>query len=398
MSENSKLRRLETLFIIAASISLLMSSLVLLTALAFRSMRRKLFMQIITFIAICDIFTSGASLVGFPADGTPACSTQAFLISFFVKGMWLWTTVLCYQLYAMFQNGKVSLSYPAMHGIVWGISLVTTLLPLSTGTFGRQGPNERVEWCFLTAKDRTWYIVWQTVDWLAVIQLCLLVLAVLLVQWIIVMRDSTRRAKMSPRLISVMNSLYLYPMAMVLSWSPTMIANICIFYIATPIVESSYVLSLAGCLAVSNGTFQSLIFFYKSHEAQMRWKFVFIGILQRLGFCQGIARTVSSAQSSAHQTKKKSTQLHINSSSSSGQSSHQEELSEDDLQALIHNIPIDFEDDEYYIDGENPSGSGGGGGASGSSTNSRVIDQAIMNDNDQPLASKLSNSPFHAEL
>lgn len=46
------------------------------TAFVFPAMRQRLFFQIILLIAICDMGGAAGAMIGFPEDGTIACSVQ----------------------------------------------------------------------------------------------------------------------------------------------------------------------------------------------------------------------------------------------------------------------------------------------------------------------------------
>lgn len=75
---------IEAGFIVAACISAVAGSVVVLTGIIFPSMRERLFMQLVMFMAICDVVASVAAAFGFP-EGSLLCPAQSFLVAFFYK-------------------------------------------------------------------------------------------------------------------------------------------------------------------------------------------------------------------------------------------------------------------------------------------------------------------------
>lgn len=98
--------QIELAFCISSFISTVFSSTVLLTAIVFPVMRKRLFMQLIMFISISDVIAGSAAAIGFPLNHSAACYAQSFLVNMFYKSSWFWTVALTHQLYYIFMFGK----------------------------------------------------------------------------------------------------------------------------------------------------------------------------------------------------------------------------------------------------------------------------------------------------
>jgi len=125
---------LNKLYIAAGSLSVLGSALVLLTPVLWPSMwRGKVCMQMICMISLCDFLTSLFVAPGFPTSNA-VCSIQSAVSIFFCRAAWFWSMLCMYTLFQVVVHGKVPLTMKTMHLIVWPMSVVLELLPLTTGT------------------------------------------------------------------------------------------------------------------------------------------------------------------------------------------------------------------------------------------------------------------------
>ena len=139
---------MENLEIISMSLlSALCSAIVAITGTIFTDMRRRPFMQIITFMAFSDMMGSIASAFGFPSGSSLLCPIQSFGFVFFYKASWMWMVMMAYQLWNVANRGKLGLSKLQMHVLCWVVPLVSTLLPLSQVQFGSPLVNSS-SWCF----------------------------------------------------------------------------------------------------------------------------------------------------------------------------------------------------------------------------------------------------------
>jgi hypothetical protein len=99
--------------------------------------KNKPFSTMIFFISCCDLLGSLANCIGFPQPGTASCSVQAFFCLYFIPASWLWTAMLVYQLRNLIIFKQISLTMTHVHIICWTIPLITSLLPLTTNSYGQ---------------------------------------------------------------------------------------------------------------------------------------------------------------------------------------------------------------------------------------------------------------------
>eukprot|EP00470_Lotharella_oceanica_P013337 CAMPEP_0170182584 /NCGR_PEP_ID=MMETSP0040_2-20121228/28293_1 /TAXON_ID=641309 /ORGANISM="Lotharella oceanica, Strain CCMP622" /LENGTH=341 /DNA_ID=CAMNT_0010428051 /DNA_START=181 /DNA_END=1204 /DNA_ORIENTATION=- len=93
-----------------------------------------------------------ANAIGNPSDGSAACYTQAIMIQFFGLSSMLWTVTIAYTVDRVYLKGR-SIEEAAeikktFHYIVWGISLLLTILPATTGNYGQS-----TGWCWIDVKE-----------------------------------------------------------------------------------------------------------------------------------------------------------------------------------------------------------------------------------------------------
>lgn len=259
---------LEWAFVVCSSFSSLMAFAVFITAYVFPVMRKRLFMQIIICMSICDMIGSIAAS-GFPAQSSMMCPAQSFLMSFFYKASWLWTTCLSYQLYSIVIRGKFGLTIWQMHAICWTVSLISTILPLTTNSYGRDD-DVQLSWCFLSGSAR-WAQVWFLVTFDSV--LCCAVFLVVYFLFRIYWRYRSMNIKESyPEVYTILDSLMLYPPGFFITWGPNLLLALMINF---EIIEDSESLELVfntlSILATQSGTVLAIIFFWKCREARSRW-------------------------------------------------------------------------------------------------------------------------------
>lgn len=262
---------LETVFISFSILSAIASFTVILTAIVFPQMRERVFMQIIIMTAFCDFIASIASSFGFPPNYSPLCPAQSFLNQFFYKASWFWTVILTYQLYGVVMYGTLQLRTLTMHVLCWSVALICTLVPLSTTTFGRDDDGEALAWCYLKGKDTNTLVVVVLSLYIPLfISIALMCYFSIRIYW--KYRNVDLRAA-NPDIYSIVDTLRLFPLAMIFNWGPNLVVSV---LANTSQISSSedfvIIFNAVTILATQNGTFSALIFFYKSKEAQFRWK------------------------------------------------------------------------------------------------------------------------------
>jgi hypothetical protein len=260
--------RVETAFRAVSAVSVCSSFLVAITCLGFPSLRRSFFTRIILMIAICDILVGMVGTFGF-AYGY-LCVIQAVVQILFLRANWIWTTMLVLQMYRFIAHNKVFFSEKLMHVIVWTISALLAFMPLVMATYGREGSFRNAELCFLLSDNTKWEFAWIQIEWIISCFGCIAVMMFYITK-IYLKYVSSKNSTQVACILHLIKSLYLYPAVMFLTWGVATLFNE--FYETTsPTYSESMVLDIVLTVALSNGFFISLVFFWKSPEARRRWR------------------------------------------------------------------------------------------------------------------------------
>ena len=262
---------------LTAIVSVCCSASVILTAVVFPTMRRKLFMQIICYISAADLAGNALYIPSTrPQNGSFACSLEGFINLYAYPVSWLWSTVLMYFLYSLALKGKLPLSLPIFHGLCWGIPLVFTLLNLTTNSYGRSDDYPDYEVCVLAGNYETGTI-WHTVTYDCLWLLCIVLMGYMYFR-ILCLRTvdlaiSVEQFKLATK------TLGKYPIALFVFWLPHMLSvfllreilwryNIVDYYVAALVVK------------ILHGVATTLIFFFDSSEARYLWYELFKRVFQ----------------------------------------------------------------------------------------------------------------------
>jgi hypothetical protein len=260
---------IEVLFQVFSSLATLAAFLVLLTAITFPSMYKRLFMKIVVMISLCDIMASAFSAVGFPSKSSPLCPVQAFFTIFGYKSSWLWTTALAYELYSVCLHGRfVPMLY--LHVICWSVGLISTLLPLSTNGYGRDNQDDGTSWCFINGNTHSGAI------WAAVSFQVLLIVTSLMtlyftfrIYWRYRFMNIT---KDYPEVHVILDTMILYPLGFFITWGPNLIFSLLInFEVINFDRRNQHIFHIVTIIATQSGLVLAIIFFIKSKEARFRW-------------------------------------------------------------------------------------------------------------------------------
>jgi hypothetical protein len=269
---------------IFAAISFCSSFSVVLTGIVFSEMRKRMFMHIIFFISFSDLGASVGALLGYPQRRV-ACQAQAFLVSYFIKTTIFWNVMLCYQLYSLVVRGTIGPSIATMHAFIWPVSALLTLLPLTTSSYGRTGPNTTVEWCFLRESRTTLYIFWNIFDWIGVVLTLNLVMVWLARKVRLKLRTGEGSAASQAMGWQIYYSLFLFPLILFCTYFPLVFCNVFIYFYDRAVdppfkfKEGSQlqILCVVSDVALLYGASLSFIFYWKSPEARNRWKQLLCG-------------------------------------------------------------------------------------------------------------------------
>ena len=145
----------ELFTVVCGALSAIGSGSVVVTLLIFPSMlRRKLFTSCVFMMSMTDFAASLFVSLGYVRDPV-LCSVQGSLTTVFFSASWLWTTMLSFQLYYLVKKGRPKLTLTGMHVLVWSVSLVLFVLPLTTQvTYGLRPEDRGWALCgFVAAAD-----------------------------------------------------------------------------------------------------------------------------------------------------------------------------------------------------------------------------------------------------
>jgi hypothetical protein len=264
-----------TVFRTVAAISAVSSAAVAGTCLLFESLRKSFFTRIILMIALSDVGVSAAAVIGFPNGQLGVCALQAVVETFSLRANWMWTTMLVFQMYRFILFNKVFFSEKIMHVVVWGLSTLLTFLPLIHGKFGRDSTYSSGDMCFITSSDSAWMEAWILITFLITLWICIFAMFYF-ISTVYVNYRNIRDPNRELQILGLVKSLYLYPVVMMLTWGVAATFNT-VYQFASPSPPStqSIVLDIVLTIALSNGFWISMVFFYKSPEARRRWKHLF---------------------------------------------------------------------------------------------------------------------------
>lgn len=135
---------------VLAAISVVASLAVILTGYSFPQMIRKSqLMHIIFFISLCDFFSSIVNMFGYPPAQSDLCIIQGFVSTFFFPASWIFTTIMVYQLRCLLIDKRLWLDVKWVHYIVWSLSFIITLSPLSELKYGEDDEYSNISPCNL---------------------------------------------------------------------------------------------------------------------------------------------------------------------------------------------------------------------------------------------------------
>ena len=265
---------------VVSCVSVISSLSVIATFLFFHDMRDKFFMRIIAFISFADFLGSFPYMFADrPATGNWWCWLQGFMNAAAHPMSWLWTVVLMHFLYCIIANGQIPgvEYYRKAHLFGWGIPIARALLAQSCSNYARD-ETFKFEICVPNKEAGVIYHV--------VTYYVLLVgsVAYLIALWVKMKRLEEEQIKAgetvatSPMLRSykvVKDSLKLYPLALIVCWTPHLISMIFVASgNADDVVDGVYL--FGDCCKVLHGVATAFIFFFKSPLARKLWWKVFV--------------------------------------------------------------------------------------------------------------------------
>ena len=238
---------------------------VILSFCVFPKMWNKIFMRIIFYAAI-SIFIANATVFSNSPDDYYLCYFQGVFQQFFYPASWIWTTILSYLIYCLVMFGKIEMEELKMHMIGWGIPLLTTLLPLTTSTYKRGEDDDG--FCWIESRGdiyNRWTLFWQGLTFAGIAFAC----AACMVYWGGRMYYKVRieKTECSPAVRDAMNTLFIYPIIIVLCWLPEALQAVA--YPGTP-ANSPWIIGVTS-VAIFQGGCSAIAFFCTSKETRLNW-------------------------------------------------------------------------------------------------------------------------------
>jgi len=283
----------DTSYQITSIISVVGSGLVVLTLVLFKSMRNKLFMQIIANISMADMLGNIEYVTLYrPSNGAFWCSMQGFLNLYAYPASWLWTTMLVRFLYDLAVYREIRISFRATFLFCWGAPLVPTLLFFAFaphGTYTRHGSQTDTSFCSYGGHDDSPFI-WHVITYYGLFILCVIYMAFLYTKIrkaydveaknIATMNANsnhgTRESEVSTTSSATLqgmkltsDSLLLNPLIMICLWAPH--TFMVLLSISEPSVTHDAFNGSGINLKIMHGFLTSVLFFYKSQVARNLW-------------------------------------------------------------------------------------------------------------------------------
>ena len=146
----------KTLTTVSASLSLLGTSFIIGTFIAwkdFRSTSRR----ILVYISISDFFIAGGNLFGVwqPRDDSTVCRSQSFVTTCASLCSFFWTTFLAIFMYTVVvkkQANKAGTMLRFYHVIGWGVPLIITATALGLRKLGNDNDLYSAGWCWIDSR------------------------------------------------------------------------------------------------------------------------------------------------------------------------------------------------------------------------------------------------------
>jgi len=225
-------------------------------------------------IAICDTIVAFTYSLGYPnSNEASLCKFQGFLALNSERASWFWTDLLIINAYGAIVCQKYIIkNILYMHILIWSIILILALLPLINGVgYGSTVPNVRCG--YTTIKSFNAKGIWgQIQDWIALSSLFFIILITIRI-YIYTYYSSYDVFK--SRNIDALNTVLLYPLAMIICWLPSQLEGIIIPATTTSKENADIINNATHIIAPMYGLLLTLIYYIKTKNAIKEWKNIF---------------------------------------------------------------------------------------------------------------------------
>lgn len=254
---------------VASIVSVLASSCVIVTCLMFKTLRSKLFMQMIAFISLSDAIGNIAYILPTrPSNNNWWCVLQSIFNLTCYPMSWLWTLVLVYFLYCLVATGKIPSNLVAIHSLCWGLPIVLFLLTLAFAKIGVTGDYYHFEVC--SEYGGLAEVVYHSIAYYGLLLGCFVLMFILF--WKILAVEKLGDARVfQPAYIVAKSSLKLYPAALFICWAPHAVTVFLTHQFESNNETFTIIFIIADVLKILHGFATACIFFHKSVEARRSW-------------------------------------------------------------------------------------------------------------------------------
>lgn len=255
---------------ITSIFSVTLSLVIIFTLLCFRSMRSKVMMQMIAYIAASNIIGDFPYMFPYrPGTGNPWCSAQAFLHLSGPTMAWMWTTVVTYCLFVAATKKVMPVDEMRYYHIFcWGIPIIMTLSSLGFSNYGRNEEMEDFELCSFRGSSES-VAIFHFALFYGVLVLCF----ICSLYWkyrlhSLDVNHSYPISKDSFRIAS--SALRRFPLAMFVCYTPRAVVVLIALFRRHGLDSNDATLA-SLIMKISYGVVCAAIFFRQSREARLLW-------------------------------------------------------------------------------------------------------------------------------
>ena len=140
---------------IPAIMSFAFESIVVLTVIIFRDLRKLKYMQLVCFISLGSMIGTIGLLLGYVGNNENLCNLQAILTNYGFISSGFWTVVNAWQLFKVVYTSHIidDATMFRLHIFIWLFPLFVSILPFTwvSHLYGDDDDNHYSVWCFVSA-------------------------------------------------------------------------------------------------------------------------------------------------------------------------------------------------------------------------------------------------------
>ena len=247
-------------------------------------LRKKLFLQLVFYIALCDLFSSLALIIGGTRSESIACYVQGIVNNYFSLASFFWTITIGYQVHLVLWHSRVQrdLTYFAIFN--WVAPLVLSLIPISTATYANDDGTPG--WCFL--HDRPGYAPWVEALWYILSFYLWIYIAIFYLSYVILVATYKLyylQRGMETDAHLVVERIIQYPIIVIICWVVSSVIDIgLLFGLNLPIgSDNPFSITFTYILPNLQGFFSGIAFFITNKDVLDE----LLGIAKAKGWIKG---------------------------------------------------------------------------------------------------------------